>query len=213
MHDKKVGIVDYGMGNSKSVANMLRKIGVSSLVTDNPEELKLLSKIVLPGVGSFESAMMKLKERGLDKFLKDKANEKKTAILGICLGMQLLSKGSEEGLSPGLGLIEGKVKKFNFSNLSKDNLKIPHMGWNVVSTNEANNVSIFEKVPQPMRFYFVHSYHFVCSNPDNLLATTYYGYKFASAVVKENIYGVQFHPEKSHKFGMKLLKNFTELSL
>ena len=208
MHNKNIAIVDYGMGNSKSVSNMLRKIGFGAFITSIPGDLKKAKKIILPGVGSFDTAINNLQQYGLIDSLTDCAIIKKIPVLGICLGMHLFANNSEEGNLPGLCWIPGQVRKINFS---KENtiLKIPHMGWNTVKPSNEDTV-LFKDVPQSMRFYFVHSYHFVCDNPENILATCHYGYEFTCAVKKENIYGVQFHPEKSHKFGMQVLKNFVE---
>jgi glutamine amidotransferase len=205
-------IIDYGMGNSKSVSNMLRKIGAESIITTNPDDLQLAAKFIIPGVGSFDNAMTNLQQRGFIAPLNEYVIEKKVPVLGICLGMHLLAGKSEEGHLPGLDWIAGNVEKFNFTSLDLDEtkLKIPHMGWNSVTPTQPE-LSIFTGVPQPMRFYFVHSYHFVCKNPENVLGTARYGYDFTCAVRKENIYGVQFHPEKSHKFGMQVLKNFVEM--
>ncbi len=198
-------VIDYKMGNIGSIMNMLRKIGVNAVFTSDTEEIKKADKLILPGVGSFDTGMNNLKKMGLVSFLNKKVLEEKTPILGICLGMQLFAERSEEGESDGLGWIDGEVKRFNFK---ENNLKIPHMGWNLVIPQKED--VLFSNMPKESRFYFVHSYHFVCENEDNILAKTNYGYDFPSIVKKENIIGVQFHPEKSHKYGMKLLENFVK---
>ncbi len=200
-------VVDYGLGNIGSILNMIKKVGYQAKATSNPSELENASKIILPGVGAFDVGMKNLNDSGLADAIKKKSNDK-TNILGICLGMQLLANNSEEGALAGLGLIPGSVKKFNFEN-TNNNLKVPHMGWNVV--NPKTNIPLFENMPQEMRFYFVHSYYYNCVNPENIAASTNYGFEFTSVVAKDNIYGVQFHPEKSHKFGILLFKNFLSL--
>jgi len=167
----------------------------------------MANKIILPGVGSFDTGVLNLRNSGLGAVLNEEVMARKKPILGICLGMQLLTAGSEEGEFPGLGWIKAVSKKFKFS--SKD-LKIPHMGWNYV--RPVNTKSLFKGLDtEKNRFYFVHSYYVECTNEENVLAKCSYGNDFACAIVKDNIYGVQFHPEKSHKFGMTLLKNFAEL--
>ena len=190
---------------------MLRKIGVPSVISENPNDLQDASKIIIPGVGSFDEAMIQLNIKDFVTTLTHVVLKMKVPILGICLGMQLLAKRSEEGALPGLGWIDGVVKRFNFSNCNpkEKGLKVPHMGWNQV-TQQKSDDPLLAGVSRPMRFYFVHSYHFVCDDPNSILATAHYGYDFACAVRKDNIYGVQFHPEKSHKFGMQVLKNFIE---
>jgi glutamine amidotransferase len=201
-----ITIVDYGMGNLGSIQNMLNKIGTESIITNDLEKIYQAEKIILPGVGAFNRAMHNLTNLKLLPVLNKIVLEKQIPLLGICLGMQLLSNSSEEGNVRGLQYIDGEVTKFRFSKDSK--LKIPHMGWNTVDFKKKN--SLIEDMPAESRFYFVHSYHFKCKDQNNVLTTTNYGYEFASAVVKDNIYGVQFHPEKSHKFGMQLLINFVE---
>jgi len=202
-------IVDYGMGNLGSILNMLKKIGVSARVSSDTHEIEAAEKLILPGVGAFDTGMLRLRELGLLEILDSKAFVHKTPVLGVCLGMQLLTKESEEGLLPGLGWIDGKAIRFRFDP-KQSNLKIPHMGWNSVTIHREG--SLFKGMDQDVRFYFVHSYHIVCNDEQDVLATTDYGYGFVSAVQRENIMGAQFHPEKSHKFGMKLLKNFVELA-
>jgi imidazole glycerol-phosphate synthase subunit HisH len=203
-----ITIVDYGTGNLASIANMLKKIGCSSLITSDAREIARATKLILPGVGAFDTGMRNLTELGLIEVLNRKARDERVPILGICLGMQLFVSGSEEGERPGLGWIDGSVLKFR-PELSDGNLKVPHMSWNHIQVVKESK--LFADMHQDPRFYFVHSYHVQLDRDEDLLATTTYGYPFASAVEKENIAGVQFHPEKSHKFGMKLLKNFAEM--
>lgn len=201
-------IVDYNVGNINSIINMLKKIGVKAKLSSNKKEILAAEKLLLPGVGAFDNGMQSLRKTGLIEILNQKVLVDKTPILGICLGMQLLMKKSEEGTERGLGWLDGEVKKFDFGPNS-DKLKIPHMGWNMVHPLQTDSL-FHEMGEEEKRFYFIHSYHVVCENPDDILATTRYGYEFTSSVHKDNIYGAQFHPEKSHKFGMNLLKNFAE---
>ena len=199
-------IVDYGMGNLGSIRNMIRKVGGKSVITSDKSEIKEASKIILPGVGTFDNAVKNLEKLGLIDIIKEKVLVEKVPILGICLGMQLLTKGSEEGYLEGFGFIDAETKRFNFKD--KD-LKIPHMGWNVVKLQKRSR--LFEGMEnQENRFYFVHSYYVDCFDKRDILTTTFYGIEFISSFEKENIIGCQFHPEKSHKFGMQLLKNFVE---
>lgn len=200
-----IGIINYGLGNLGSIQNMLRTIGVRSIITNKAEDLFECDHLILPGVGAFDAGMNKLNEVGLIAPIKKLAIQEKKPILGICLGMQMLGRKSEEGNLKGLELIPFDNIKFKFSN---NNLKIPHMGWDVVNLKKNNN--LIKGISTIQRYYFVHSYHALCDDPDNVLMTCDYGYNFAAAVVKNNIYGVQFHPEKSHDFGMRLLKNFVE---
>jgi len=203
-----IAIIDYEMGNVGSVYNMLKKIGAKSIITNNKLEIENAQKIIIPGVGAFDSGMEQLEKFGLISIIKKRIIEDKIPVLGICLGAQLMLKKSEEGLKEGLGIIDGIVKRFDFSNLS-ETLTIPSMGWNQVLVRKKS--SLINELPEDPRFYFVHSYHFkLNSSADELLASNY-GYEFTSAFEKDNIAGVQFHPEKSHKFGMKLLSNFSNL--
>lgn len=199
-------IVDYNVGNIGSIVNMFKKIGVEATLSSCPEEISKASKLLLPGVGAFDNGMKSLKKSNLIPILEKKVLVDKTPILGICLGMQLLFESSEEGSEEGLGWIAGKVRKFDLQ--SAPELKVPHMGWNQVIPE--NHEDLFLEMTDISRFYFVHSYYVDCTLKENVLATTRYGDNFVSSVRKENIYGAQFHPEKSHKFGMKLLKNFKE---
>lgn len=198
-------IVDYKMGNLGSIANMLKKIGHSSVISSDIETIVKAEKIILPGVGAFDKAMENLSNLNLIETLNKKALVDKVPVLGICLGMQLLANRSEEGILPGLSWINGNIIKFKIEN----NLRVPHMGWNLVHKNKEH--PLFQGMNETPRFYFVHSYHFSCSDSADVLATTNYGYDFTSVVCRNNIAGVQFHPEKSHRFGMQLLKNFIEL--
>ena len=199
-------IVDYKMGNLGSITNIIKKIGYDSIVSSDVNVIQKGTKVILPGVGSFDKAMINLKELGLIDVLNQRALIDKVPVLGICLGMQLLTNSSEEGVEKGLGWIDAKTVKFQLSDFP--DLKIPHMGWNEVNFPQPHFLcEDYHEVP---RFYFVHSYHAVCSKEENVLMNTKFGYEFASGIVKENIMGVQFHPEKSHKFGMNLFKNFIE---
>jgi len=201
-------IIDYGMGNLGSIYNMLRKISVKSLITSSIEEIEKANKLILPGVGAYDNGMINLERLGLIPVLNHKVNGQHTPILAICLGMQLIAKRSEEGELNGLGWIDAEAVRFRFD-LSNKDLKIPHMGWNTI--NAFQNSPIFQDLYPDTRFYFVHSYHVKCNDESNVISHTHYGFDFTSAVQKYNIYGVQFHPEKSHKFGMKLLANFAEI--
>lgn len=200
-----LGIIDYGLGNLGSIQNMLKVIGEKSIITSDIETLNKCDKYILPGVGAFDAGMEKLNASGLTDFIKEKALVNKRPMLGICLGMQLLGRGSEEGKLEGLNLIPFDNIRFRLENT---NLKVPHMGWDIVEFKMDN--PLLKDLKGTQRYYFVHSYHAVCENKENVLMTCDYGYKFACAVVKDNIMGVQFHPEKSHDFGMALLKNFVK---
>jgi glutamine amidotransferase len=200
-------IVDYGMGNLGTVATKIKKMDTSVVVTSNPEEISRADKIILPGVGSFKAGMENLKNRNLITILNRKVIGEKTPILGICLGMQLFTKKSEEGFVDGLGWIDAETIRFRFHD-NQNGLKIPHMGWNTITIK--NRHPLLRDLGDHSRFYFVHSYHARCENPENIVAQTEYGYSFPSVITRENIIGVQFHPERSHKFGMKILKNFVE---
>ena len=200
-----VGIINYGLGNLGSIQNMLKVIGEKSIISSNPEELDKCDKYILPGVGAFDAGMKKLSESGLDVYIKEKANNEKKPILGICLGMQLLGRKSEEGTLPGLGLIPFDNIRFR---VDDTDLKVPHMGWDIVEFKQDN--PLLRGLEGTQRYYFVHSYHAQCDSKENMLMTCDYGYEFAASVVKNNIMGVQFHPEKSHDFGMALLRNFVK---
>lgn len=203
-------IIDYGMGNLGSTLNMLKKIGVKALVSANPKEILLASKIILPGVGAFDEGMKNLRQRELIPVLEKKALEEKVPVLGICLGMQLFSKESAEGHQKGLGWIDATTTQFSFTPEIAAKLKIPHMGWNTILPNQSNDPLLKDSASE-MRFYFVHSYHLKCNQPENIVAMTHHGYDFPSIIRSGKIYGTQFHPEKSHRFGMQLFRNFVGL--
>ncbi len=200
----KIIIVDYGMGNLRSVQKKFERIGISALISDNLNLIKQANKIVLPGVGHFANGVKNLKERGIWDILNQKVLIEKTPIIGICLGMQLMAKSSEEGDIEGLGWIDSQVVRFKVSDKIK--YKIPHIGWNNLKIKKVN--TFFNNIEPESLFYFVHSYHFVCNNLGDELTSTEYDYTFTSSILKENILGVQFHPEKSHDQGEILLKNF-----
>lgn len=199
-----ITVVDYGAGNIGSVLNMIKHVGGTAKVAREAEGVLAAKKILLPGVGSFDNAMTRLAALGLVEPLKQRAREG-IPFLGICLGMQLLAKGSEEGTMAGLGLIAGKVRRFRFESQTAA-LKIPHMGWNRVTPVIPH--ALTQGLGHDARFYFVHSYYFDCENPEDVLLQSEYGLSFTSGVQRGNIMGLQFHPEKSHRYGMQLIKNF-----
>lgn len=203
----KIMVVDYGTGNMGSVLNMIKRVGGIACTSGNANELAHASKLLLPGVGSFDNAVQKLNRLGLIEVLREQARAG-TPLLGICLGMQLLTEESEEGTLPGLGLIAGKVRRFKFG-AENPALKIPHMGWNKVRTCKFH--PLIAGLDANARFYFVHSYHLHCKDESDVLMETTYEYSFTSAIQRDNVMGVQFHPEKSHRHGMQLIKNFVEL--
>jgi len=202
-----IAIVDYNMGNLASVKNAFAKLGKDTVVESNPEKFKEYDKLILPGVGAFGDAMEHLRERNMINAIQNFAASGKP-ILGICLGMQLLFESSEEfGKNEGLGLIKGHVKAFDESKFSEA-LKVPHMGWNRMFTKEH---PLFVGLDEEHYLYFVHTYHVSCSNSEDIIGETEYGYKFTSAVAHNNIMGIQPHPEKSHENGLKILENFIKL--
>jgi len=197
-----ISIIDYGMGNLGSIQNMLNKLGFESKLESDPDHLKDANSIILPGVGAFDNAMEKLNSSGFSEAIKN-FSATGAPVLGICLGMQLLATQSEEGELKGLNLIPGDVVKFK-----SDTLKVPHMGWNRV--NPVNDI-LYSQLEEN-RFYFVHSFYYIPEDPNHTAGTTEYGHTFTSSVNRDNVFGAQFHPEKSHKYGMQLLTNFSRLS-
>ncbi len=200
-------IINYNVGNLRSVCNKLTKIGVECIISSEKHVIEKADKLILPGVGHFKYGMQNLKELGLIELLNKKIIEEKVPILGICLGIQLFTKHSEEGNCDGLGWIDAEVVKFTVSDKIK--FKVPHIGWNDVSIKKYNSMGDVVKAED--QFYFVHGYHLECNDNTDIWMTTNYDYEFVSAIHKGNIYGTQFHPEKSHDAGYSLLKKFTEL--
>lgn len=200
-------IVDYGLGNLGSIANMLARLGAQPVVSSEHDVIRTASKLIIPGVGAFDRGMQNLRERGLVDVLSEKAIEERVPVLGLCLGMHLFTRGSEEGTEPGLGWLEADTVRFQFAGNGSP-LKVPHMGWSDVSVQRAHY--LFGDDEEERRYYFVHSFHVTCSDPELVLGETTYGDSFASVVARDNIVGVQFHPEKSHRYGMALLRNFVD---
>lgn len=204
----RVTIVDYRMGNIGSIANMIAKIGGKAEVTSDPAVLRRAEKLILPGVGHFDRGMGNLSEMALAPVLHEMVVERRVPVLGICLGMQLMCRSSDEGEHPGLAWVDAAVRRFDAA--EHPGMKVPHMGWNVAKA--VRNSPLLDVAPtEPQRFYFVHSYFVDCADPADVLATTRYEREFCSAFLHDNIWGVQFHPEKSHAFGMELFRRFLEL--
>jgi glutamine amidotransferase len=200
-----ITMIDYGMGNIGSLRNMFKRIGVATEVTADATSIARAKKLLLPGVGAFDAAMQRIGELGLIDIIRKRALEDDIPILGICLGMQLLTDRSEEGVLPGLGLIAAEAKRFPRGT----GLKVPHMGWNVVRPTTPSPLTA--RLAPDSRFYFVHSYQVQCASRKNSILSTRYGVDFDAAIQSGNIYGAQFHPEKSHRFGMTLLQSFADL--
>ena len=205
-----VTIVDYGVGNLASIANMARKAGTECVISGDPQVLARADRLILPGVGAFDRAMTNLAERNLIPVLTERVLHGRVPTLGLCLGMQLFARGSEEGTRPGLGWLAAENRRFRFESMNGNAPKVPHMGWNYIEP--ASAAALLDRLPPEPRFYFVHSYHLQCDDPADVMCWTTYGYKFASGIHRGNLWGTQFHPEKSHKFGLALLKNFFSYS-
>jgi len=202
-----ITIIDYGVGNLGSIKNMLKKAGFESILAADLSAVGVATKIILPGIGAFDHCMQRFNDSGLRPPVTRKVMEEKIPLLGICVGLQMLMEGSEEGIESGLGWIAGKTVKFKKEKLG--DLKILHMGWTDVQV--AKPSPLLNDLGEEPRFYFVHSYHVQPDHPEDELLRANYGYDFTAAVSHDNIYGVQFHPEKSHKYGMKVLENFCRL--
>jgi glutamine amidotransferase len=202
-----IRIVDYGLGNIQAFLNIYKRLNIAAGVGRTAQELSDADKLILPGVGAFDHAMQALQQSGMRPALDELVLGKRLPVLGVCVGMQILARSSDEGSMPGLGWIDGQVK--DFRSLAQDELRVPHMGWNDVKPVEG--ATLFAQLSGDACFYFLHSFYFHCERREDVAAVSSYGVDFPSAVHSGNIYGVQFHPEKSHQFGTRLLKNFAEL--
>lgn len=203
-----IAIINYGLGNIEAFVNVYRKLHIDVKVVNRPSDLVGSSKLILPGVGAFDHAMQSFNDSGMRKDVERMVLDEHVPVLGICVGMQMLSNSSTEGSKAGLGWIDGKVLSFT-EVLDSDGLPTPHMGWNDVSP--CKGTPLFAGLENDSRFYFLHSYFFECKNVEQSIATSSYGVNFSCAINSNNVYGVQFHPEKSHHFGWQLLKNFSDL--
>ncbi len=203
-----ITIIDYGIGNLQAFLNVYKRLNIDATVAKESADLRGATKVILPGVGHFDHAMQQLNETGMREQLDDLVLEQKVPVLGVCVGMQMLAKASDEGASPGLGWIDGRVRGFSSWEPAGE-LPLPHMGWNDV--RPVADSPLFDQLEDDARFYFLHSFFFECGSDANVLAVAQYGADFSCAVHADNIYGVQFHPEKSHHFGTRLLQNFAEL--
>lgn len=200
-------ILDYGIGNLGSIENIIKRTGSDARISSSSSEIKNAKKLILPGVGNFDYGMKKLKQSGLCDLIEQKAMIEKIPILGICLGAQMMCKSSDEGIEPGLGWFDAKVKKFD--SLNNVTLRVPHMGWNFVKIKKDS--FLVRDIGENPRFYFVHSYYMLPNVIEDLLMETTYGNNFASGLQRDNLYALQFHPEKSHSFGKKIFQNFINL--
>ena len=203
-----ITIIDYGSGNISAIGNIYKRLNIDYKIAKSPSEIIGAHKLFLPGVGAFDETMILLENSGFRKALDIEVLINKVPIIGICVGMQVLGGSSEEGQLPGLGYIKGHVKRLD-ENLIINKPFLPHMGWNNISLKRPS--PLFEDIDTEIGFYFLHSFYFECDNHSDVLATTEYGHTFASAINQENVYGIQFHPEKSHHNGVSLLKNFANL--
>jgi len=203
-----IGIIDYGLGNIKAFANIYHRLHIPVKILHKSEDFAEVSKLILPGVGAFDHAIKTFNDSGMRDITESMVLDQKIPVIGICVGMQMLASSSEEGVLPVLGWIAGEVKRFDASKIEYET-HLPHMGWNDVEVNKQS--ILFNDLESLPRFYFLHSYYFHCANPENIIASSQYGDTFTCVVGNDNIYGVQFHPEKSHQFGVKLLENFSKI--
>jgi glutamine amidotransferase len=203
-----IAIIDYGLGNVRAFANVYNKLNIPFLIVKQALDLKSAKKVILPGVGAFDHAMLRFEKSGMRPFLDEIVLHRNIPVLGVCVGMQMLARSSEEGSQPGLGWIDGEVKRFVPSSL-KDSMRVPHMGWNTIKPVQSND--LLSGIDHDARFYFLHSYYFLSHRSEDIIAVTDYYGEFTCAVNSGNVYGVQFHPEKSHQWGIRLLENFAKL--
>jgi len=203
-----ITIIDYGVGNIFAFQNVYKRLNISTKIAKTAADLLDAEKIILPGVGAFDYAMTQLNRSGMREKLDELVLEQKKPVIGICVGMQMMANGSEEGKLEGLRWIDGEVKKFNEKTI-RQVTKLPHMGWNDVIPE--NDHALYKGLENDAIFYFLHSYYFLCNNSENSIATSEYGINFTSSVNHENVYGIQFHPEKSHHYGETLLRNFANI--
>jgi glutamine amidotransferase len=203
-----ITLIDYGIGNIFAFQNVYKRLDIPTKIAKNQEDLSDAKKLILPGVGSFDYAMLQLNASGMREKLDDLVLEKKVPVIGICVGMQMMGNRSDEGKLEGLKWIDSEILKFDES-LIQQRTKLPHMGWNDVAP--VKNHPLFIGLEKEAIFYFLHSFYFKCNNPTDNIAVSDYGLSFSSAVNRDNIYGIQFHPEKSHQYGEKLLHNFAKL--
>jgi imidazole glycerol-phosphate synthase subunit HisH len=204
-----ITIVDYGLGNVSAFSNVFKRLGLPSHTATKAQDLAEATRIILPGVGAFDHAMELLEASGMRPALEERVLTQRVPVIGICVGMQILADSSEEGTRPGLGWVPGRVRSFA-NTVSTSTLALPHMGWNDVKPSYAT--AVFKGLETDSRFYFLHSYFFECTHTEHRAASTAYGLEFASAVQRDNVCGVQFHPEKSHHWGENLLANFARQS-
>ena len=203
-----IAIIDYGLGNVKAFADVYKKLNIPAIIASQAEDLQEVSKVILPGVGAFDQAMQRLEKSGMRQCLDGMVLDRKIAVLGICVGMQMLAASSEEGRLPGLGWMDGEVKKFARS-ASESSMRVPHMGWNTIKPLKGGG--LLRGFDNEARFYFLHSYYFQSHRSEDVIAVTDYYGEFACAVNSGNVFGVQFHPEKSHHWGIRLLENFAKV--
>ncbi|MBV5338553.1 MAG: imidazole glycerol phosphate synthase subunit HisH [Deltaproteobacteria bacterium] len=203
-----ITIIDYGLGNINAFVNVYERLNIKINIAHNASEIKNATKLILPGVGAFDYAMSQLNDSGMREALEDQVVNHKVPVIGICVGMQMMAKSSDEGTLPGLGWFDAEVKLFDTTQIPYKT-RLPHMGWNTLSLVVKNR--LLDQFSYESRFYFLHSYYFDCKQSKDVIAKTEYGIEYASAVNKENIYGIQFHPEKSHQNGIQLLHNFAKL--
>ena len=203
-----ISILEYGSGNITAIKNIYERLDIPCEFISSSVDIEKAERIILPGVGAFDETISTLRSKGIVDVLNRRVEKGDLPILGICVGMQMLGNRSEEGTLPGLGWIPGEVKKFD-KNLIQGKPKLPHLGWNSISI--VKECPLFKGIDEETGFYFVHSFYFKCKDAENVLTTTDYGITFHSAIAKGNVYGVQFHPEKSHDNGIRLLSNFAEL--